>query len=57
MRFDQVLDRETVLVRFVQVNADVALRIDNRGDTFRSDHVGSVRETGKIELFEVHPGS
>ena len=57
MRFNDVLDLQSVCARFVQVDADVALRIDHAGHALRTEHVGSVRQARQIELLEIHTSS
>ena len=56
---DHVLDAEPVFDRVFDVDADVALRVDHRGDASGTDHVGRMRQASEIELLEVHftPGS
>src|SRR5689334_2171741 len=52
--FDHIVDREAVLRGLFKINLNVALRIDYRRHSFRSHHVGSVRQAGEIELLEIH---
>ena len=54
MGFDDVLDREAVLLRFPNINIDVAPGIDNRSLAFGTDEVRRMCETTEIELLEVH---
>ena len=57
MRFDYVLDRLAVRVSLVDVLLNIALWIYHRGLTLRTEIVGCVGETAKIELLEVHTAS
>ena len=54
MRLDHVPDAQPVLARPLQIELDVALRIDDRRHTFGADHVRGVRQATEVELFEVH---
>src|SRR5204863_9736887 len=54
VRFDYVFDFETVRPGFFDVLVYIALRINHRSFSFRTDHVGSMGQAGKIKLFEVH---
>src|SRR6266568_4314802 len=49
-----VPDGDSVISSGLQVQLDVALRIDYHRFTFRSQEVGSMRQTSQIELFEIH---
>src|SRR6266699_5205674 len=51
---NHVLDLEALRGRLVNILIDVALRIDYRGLAVRADQVGSVGQTSKIELLEIH---
>src|SRR5258708_2985116 len=55
VRFDDVTDRETVLARRVEIDIDIALRIDHGRHALRANQIGSMRQTAKIELFKYHP--
>jgi len=57
MRFDHILDRQTVRGSFVDVLIDVALWINDDCFTIRADQIRSVSETIEIELLEVHAES
>src|SRR6266404_4827139 len=52
--FDYVLDLEVLRVSLLDVLIDIALRIDDRSFTIRSDQIRSVRQTTETELLEVH---
>ena len=52
VRFDDVLDAEIFLGREVEVEVDVALRVDNGGDAFAGDDVGGVGEAAEEELLD-----
>src|SRR5581483_420761 len=54
MRFNYVLDLESVCLSFIDILIDIALRIDHCGFAFLSDQIRSVSKTAKIKLFEVH---
>ena len=54
VRLDHMADREVLLLRFLQIHLDVALRVDNRGLFLGSDHVRGVRQAAEIELFKEH---
>jgi len=43
-----------VTERIFDINAGVALRVDDGGDAAGPDQVGSVRQASEIELLEVH---
>ena len=53
MGLDDVLDLETEAGGGFDIDIDVALGVDNGGDTFRTDQVGGVREAAKVELFQL----
>src|SRR6185503_12630557 len=50
VRFDHIFDLEILSSSFLDVLIHVALRIDHHRFTFRSDEVGSMRQTSEIEL-------
>ena len=52
VRFDDVLDLQPLFAGGVEVDVDVALRVDHRRDAFRPDQVGSVRQTAQKEVFD-----
>src|SRR6185369_91050 len=54
VRFDHVFDLQTLRVSFGEIFVDVTLRIDDRSFAVRADQVRRMRQTGEIELFEVH---
>ena len=54
VRLDHMADREVLLLRFLQIHLDVALRADNCGLFLGSDHVRGVRQAAEIELFKEH---
>src|SRR5205807_2273199 len=49
--FDDVLDLQPLLLGGVEVDIDVALRINDRRDAFRTDQIGSVRQAPQEEMF------
>src|SRR5258708_21513662 len=51
---ENVANNNYVLVRSLQVQLHVALGIDHYRFALRSQHVGSVRQTSKIKLLEIH---
>ena len=51
VRFDDVLDLQPLLLGGVEVDIDVALRINDRRDAFRTDQIGSVRQAPQEEMF------
>ena len=54
MRLEDMADLEILLLRCLQINLNITLRIDDDGFAFRSQHVRGVCQTAQIELFEVH---
>src|SRR5690349_9934105 len=56
MRFDDVLDRETLSLGLFQIQFHIALWIHNRCIAARSNQVRRMRQTTQIELPEVHKG-
>jgi hypothetical protein len=54
VRFDDVLDLQSLRVSFGDVFVNVALRIDNRSFAIGADEIRSVGQTGEIELFKEH---
>ncbi len=52
MGLDDVLDAEIFLAGEVEVEVDVALRIDDSGDAFARDDVGGVGEAAEEELLD-----
>ncbi len=48
--FDDVLDAEILLAGEVEVEVDVALGVDDGGDTFAGDDVGGVGQAAEEEL-------
>src|SRR5262245_50154395 len=54
MCLDDVLDLESESSGLVEVDVDVALRIDHSGFRPRPNEIGSVRKTTQIELSEIH---
>jgi hypothetical protein len=49
MRLNDVSDFQTLLFRLFNVNIHVALRIHDRGNAIRTDHVRGMGETRQIE--------
>src|SRR5689334_9054383 len=54
VRLNDILDRESLRLRFLDILINIALRIDNRRLALRTNQVRSVRQTPEIELFELH---
>src|SRR5262249_7662421 len=54
MCLDDVLDPKPFLGRLLDVDVDIAARVDDRCLPFGTDHVRRLREAAKIELFEKH---
>ncbi len=54
VRFEDVADFEILLFGGLEINIDVALRVDDRCLALGADHVGGVRQTGQVELLKVH---
>src|ERR1700722_11995684 len=54
MGFKDMKDLRSVIFRRFQVPIHVSLRIDHDGFALRRRHIGSVRQTTQVELFEVH---
>lgn len=52
MRLDDVLDAEIVFAGEVEVEVDVALRVDNGSDALARNDVGSVGEAAEKELLD-----
>jgi hypothetical protein len=52
MGLDDVLDAETFLAGEVEVEVDVALRVDDGGYAFGGHDVGGVSETAEEELLD-----
>jgi hypothetical protein len=52
MGLDDVLDGETFLAGVVEVEVDVALGVDDGGDTFGGHDVGGVGKTAEEELLD-----
>src|SRR6185503_11258725 len=53
---DDVADRKAKVLRFIDVDIDVASRIHDRRLSFGSDEVRGLRETPKVELLEGERG-
>ena len=51
---NDVLDCPAVARGCFDVNANVALRIDDGSNALRGDHVGSMGQTAQIESFDAH---
>src|SRR5262249_75648 len=51
---DDVPDGQALALRLLEILVDVAARIDDRGFSLRSDHVGGLSQTTKIKLFDEH---
>ena len=54
VRLDNMFDLPPVASRRFQVNVDVALRIDDRRNALRSNHVRCVGQAAQIELFHFY---
>ena len=54
VRFDDVLDLQSLRARLIHIKGYIALGIDHAGHPFRAQHVRGVREAGEIELLKVH---
>ena len=54
MSFKNVPDLEVLLFRRLQINVNVALRIDHGRFAAGADHVRSVRQAIEVELFKIH---
>jgi hypothetical protein len=54
MRLDDVLDLQVLLAGVVDVEVDVALRVDDGGDAFGCNEVGGVGEAAEKELFDLY---
>jgi hypothetical protein len=54
VRLEDVADLKMLLLRRLQIDLDITLRIDDDRLAFRSQHVRGVRQTSQIKLFEVH---
>ena len=52
--FEDVANSNLIRVRRLEVNLHVTLRIDHNGLALRCQHVGRMRQTAQIKLFEVH---
>jgi hypothetical protein len=57
MSLEDVADGEALVRSGLQIQLDIALGIDHYGFAFRSQQVGSVRQTTQIKLFEIHERS
>ena len=49
MRFDDVADAEPQLFGGIEIDGDIALRIDHGGDSAGADHIRGMGETAQIE--------
>jgi hypothetical protein len=54
MRLNHVLDPEALSSRLVEVKVHVTLGVNHHGLAFGTDQVGRLRQTGQVELLEVH---
>jgi hypothetical protein len=54
MSFKDMTDLHSMFFRGLQVNFDIALRIDHDRLALRRQHVGSMRQATQVKLFEVH---
>ena len=54
VRLHDVLDREALRLRLVEVLVDVAPRVDDRGLAVRADHVRRLGQAAEVELLEIH---
>ena len=52
--FEDVANGNTIRLRGLQVNLHVTLRIDHNRFALGGQHVGGMRQTAQIKLFEVH---
>src|SRR5215813_8982804 len=52
--FENVADPKALLFRRLQIDIDITLRVDDRSFAVGADHVGRVRQTAQVELFEIH---
>ena len=50
-----MLDAQAGQTRGVQVDFDVALRVDDHRHAFRAGHIRGVGQATKIELLKIHP--
>ena len=57
VRFENMPDGDPVLAGGIQIKLHIALRIHHDRLAFRSQHVGSMRQTSQVKLFEVHRAS
>ena len=51
---DDVSDAEAMFDGILDVDADIALRIDDGGDSPRSDYIGGMRKTTQVKLLKIH---
>src|SRR5712671_3878610 len=54
MRFKNVADFQAMLVRGLQIDFHVALRVHNSRFAFRAQHVRSMRQASQIKLLKIH---
>ena len=54
MGFDDVFDAQAVLGGGLEINVDIALRVDDGGDAVGPDQIRGVGQTSEVELFEYH---
>jgi hypothetical protein len=54
MSFEDMFDGKTMVGRRLQINLDVALRIDDGCFAFGADEVRGMSKTTEVKLFEVH---
>src|SRR5882672_4472360 len=54
MGLDDVLNAQAVLGGFLQIEVDVALRIDHGPHAVRANHVRRMRQATQIKLLEIH---
>src|SRR6266496_26972 len=52
--FDNVLDLQVLSLGGIKVNVNVALRINDRGDSVRIDQVRSMGQAAQIEVFDLN---
>ena len=54
MRFEDVTNLEVLVGGRLYIQINVALRINYSRLATRTDHVGGMSQTAKVELFEIH---
>ena len=54
MRFKNMTDLQALLFGGFQIDVDVALRIDDGGFAFRSEHVGRMCQAIQVKLLKIH---